>query len=311
MRRPLARLLRAALFTSLTLLAGIVPARAAEPVVPSTAEYQRLLNDFLSVTSSPGAPLETAFDYEELYISRGRDERLQRVRTDLLQTPPSTMSPKALKAWAINTYNFLVLESATENLYERRIVRGKLEGRRAYVRKGRSSVRQMPDYFTSTAVTIEGRSYSLNAFEQHFLFADFPRGATGTPPKGLDPRIHFALVCGAQGCPPLQPRAYTAESLEVQLDNATRVALSSPRHLRYVPELQRLEWSQIFAWYTGDFGGPEGAWAFAMRYAPPELKKRMSDRASKQPDGAIVWEWKMNQTPMRGREQPVIPGSSP
>lgn len=34
----------------------------------------------------------------------------------------------------------------------------------------------------------------------------------------LDPRIHFALVCGAKSCPPI--KVYTAEALEEGLEAA-------------------------------------------------------------------------------------------
>jgi hypothetical protein len=290
-------------------LLPIAPAHGATTREADVASYQQLLNDYLTTTSKPGDPLETRFDYEELFISSGRDARLMRIRTDLLQVPPSEMTPKARMAWAIDTYNYLVLESVTQNLYEKRIVRGKLDGRRSYVRRGRSTVRQIPDFFTSNVVSIEGRDYSLNAFEQHFLFGDFTRGGSGKAPKDLDPRIHFALVCGAVGCPPLQPRAYRADSLELQLEAATRNALASPNHLRYVAELQRLEMSQIFTWYAADFGGPEDVWEFVLRYAPPEMKKLMSQRKTKTADGAIPWEWNMNQTSMTGRVPTIIRGN--
>ena len=301
-----AALLVASCLAPIALAAHGAPTREA-----NVASYQELLNGYLSTISKPGEPLETRFDYEELFILSGRDARLMRIHNDLLQVPPSEMSPKARIAWAINTYNYLVLETVTQNLYESTVTRGKLAGRRAYVRHGRSSVRQIPDFFVSPVVSVEGRDYSLNSFEQHFLFADFPRGGNGKAPKGLDPRIHFALVCGAQGCPPLQPRAYTADSLELQLEAATRTALASPNHLRYVPELQRLELSQIFTWYPSDFGGPEDVWEFVLRYAPPDMKKLMSQRKSKVADGRIEWEWKLNQTPMTGREPTIIRGGSP
>lgn len=35
----------------------------------------------------------------------------------------------------------------------------------------------------------------------------------------MDPRIHFALVCGAKSCPPI--KVYTADSLHEGLESAT------------------------------------------------------------------------------------------
>src|SRR5206468_911039 len=40
------------------------------------SSYQKLLDDYLQVTSKPGEPLETRFDYVRLRLSPGRAERL-------------------------------------------------------------------------------------------------------------------------------------------------------------------------------------------------------------------------------------------
>jgi uncharacterized membrane protein YdjX (TVP38/TMEM64 family) len=41
-------------------------------------------------------------------------------------------------------------------------------------------------------------------------------------PKFREPRVHFALVCAAIGCPPLRSEAYTADRLEEQLEDQAR-----------------------------------------------------------------------------------------
>jgi hypothetical protein len=65
----------------------------------------------------------------------------------------------------------------------------------------------------------------------------------------LEPRIHFALNCGAISCPPI--RAYQAEQLESQLELATRSYLQSVRLENNVVILPRL-----LQWYAKDFGAP-------------------------------------------------------
>ena len=42
----------------------------------------------------------------------------------------------------------------------------------------------------------------------------------------MDPRIHFALVCGAKSCPPI--KVYTPDSLEDGLDSATMAFCEGP-----------------------------------------------------------------------------------
>jgi hypothetical protein len=65
----------------------------------------------------------------------------------------------------------------------------------------------------------------------------------------LEPRIHFALNCGAISCPPIC--AYQAENVEAQLEIATRSYLQSVRLEHGVVIVPRL-----LQWYAKDFGNP-------------------------------------------------------
>ncbi len=44
----------------------------------------------------------------------------------------------------------------------------------------------------------------------------------------MDPRIHFALVCGAKSCPPI--KVYTPTSLQEGLDSATMAFCEGQQH---------------------------------------------------------------------------------
>jgi len=44
----------------------------------------------------------------------------------------------------------------------------------------------------------------------------------------VDPRIHFALVCGAKSCPPI--KVYTPTSLQEGLDTATMAFCEGQRY---------------------------------------------------------------------------------
>ncbi|MXS78434.1 DUF547 domain-containing protein [Nitrosomonas sp. JL21] len=68
-----------------------------------------------------------------------------------------------------------------------------------------------------------------------------------------EPRIHFVLHQGSIGSPALLNRAYTGIELENQLEKATRNFLSDRSHNRYNEEMERLEVSEIFDWYSKDF----------------------------------------------------------
>ena len=66
-----------------------------------------------------------------------------------------------------------------------------------------------------------------------------------------DPRIHFALNCGAVSCPPIA--VYEADDLDEQLDIATEGFLESNTSVN--KEDNRISLSMLFDWYKEDFGG--------------------------------------------------------
>ena len=134
-----------------------------------------------------------------------------------------------------------------------------------------------------------------------------PQSARPPPrPRTLDPRAHFAVVCAALGCPPLQPRAFVPESLDVQLDRACREALASPRHLRWNAQLKRVAGSSVFSWFEADFGGPEGAFEFLKRYAPDPLRAALEAKPEPRIETFIAWDWNMNWVP-----HPSMPRAAP
>src|SRR5260370_15764935 len=66
-------------------------------------------------------------------------------------------------------------------------------------------------------VKLFGETTTLNAVEHKILRKDYS-----------EPRIHFALVCAAKGCPPLRSQAYVADRLNEQLDDQAKQFLATP-----------------------------------------------------------------------------------
>ena len=90
-----------------------------------------------------------------------------------------------------------------------------------------------------------------NAGKQEFSDDD-PRAKVSL--TSLDPRIHFALNCGARSCPPI--RVYTEDKIEAQLDTASRSFLDQEVRVIKDPATGNwtLELSKLFLWYGADFG---------------------------------------------------------
>lgn len=71
--------------------------------------------------------------------------------------------------------------------------------------------------------------------------------------KGVydEPRIHFVVNCASIGCPALRAEAFSANRLDAQLADATRLFLADRSRNRW--QGQGLAVSRIFKWYGDDF----------------------------------------------------------
>jgi hypothetical protein len=89
---------------------------------------------------------------------------------------------------------------------------------------------------------LAGENLSLNQIEHERI-----------RPRFKEPRIHFALVCAARGCPPLRAEVYTGARLEEQLTNQARHVHSDDRWLRFDPSTGELRLTELYNWYESDF----------------------------------------------------------
>lgn len=101
-----------------------------------------------------------------------------------------------------------------------------------------------------------------------------------------EPRIHFALVCAAKGCPPLRAEAFVASRLDTQLADQTKTFLTDSAKNRI--EGGTLFLSPIFDWYGEDFtkGGKS-----LSDYVDPFMKGSASGKSIKFTD----YDWSLNQ----------------
>jgi hypothetical protein len=162
-------------------------------------------------------------DYVGLKASNDLQPLIKKIET----TDPGTLSGNAKKAYLINAYNLLVMNQALENY-------------------PLASVLDVKGFFDGNKQNVGGKKLTLNQLEKGILLKEFK-----------DARLHFVLVCGALGCPPITNFAYTPAKLEAQLDKQTKLALNNPTFLRINGDKAGL--SKIFEWYAKDFGGSKSA----------------------------------------------------
>jgi len=208
--------------------------------IPPTEAARRLLES-VKRRESPSPFLRTLAEAEEDDLSRVRSDR----RTSL--------------AFWLNIYN-----AAAQLLLERRPTLFE------------SRVR----FFRAHAVTVAGTELSLDDIEHGILRGRRSKYGLGYLPRiartGLasnyelepDPRIHFALNCGAASCPAVL--AYDPETIDETLDRATRSHLGAT--VEYDTERNLVRIPRLFLWFVGDFGGRSGIRGFLRNYEqiPPE-----------------------------------------
>jgi hypothetical protein len=132
---------------------------------------------------------------------------------------------------------------------------------------------------------VGGTTYTLDNIEHDII-----------RPTYNEPRIHFALVCAAMGCPPLRSEAYTGARLETQLDEQARMfLLESPEKNRVDVASRTFYHSMIFGYYKADFGGSlESAGAYAARWFPAGSPERRLLESGKFRAVETEYDWTLN-----------------
>ncbi|XP_015767391.1 PREDICTED: uncharacterized protein LOC107346125 isoform X2 [Acropora digitifera] len=125
------------------------------------------------------------------------------------------------------------------------------------------SVLEISRFWRRTAYNIGGYIFSLDDIEHGILRGNRPHPSDGRSlfaegdPRdqfvvsNVDPRIHFALVCGAKSCPAIQ--VFTAKNLESGLAAAARSFCSQ----EVITDNNEVILSRIFLWYKTDFGSSD------------------------------------------------------
>ncbi|WP_299678204.1 DUF547 domain-containing protein [uncultured Dokdonia sp.] len=170
----------------------------------------------------------------------------------------SKSDAKSYQAFWINAYNITVIKGIVDNY----------------------PVKQPLDikgFFDKTTHEVGGVKTTLNDIENKLLRKVFPKEA----------RFHFVLVCAGLGCPPIINEAYTPSKLEAQLQRQTVKALNNPNFIRV--KGNKVQISQIFEWYKGDFTQEGSEVDFINKYRKEVLP-------AKAKISYYSYDWTLNQT---------------
>lgn len=124
------------------------------------------------------------------------------------------------------------------------------------------------NFFTTSQVEIAGKKLSFDDIEHGIMRRSKIKLSMGYFDQWfvddfvkrfwwnkVDPRIHFALNCGAASCPYIA--VFAPDRVEEQLDITTKKYLEQTTD--YYPDENEVEVNKLMSWFRGDFGGTSGA----------------------------------------------------
>ena len=118
--------------------------------------------------------------------------------------------------------------------------------------------------------------------------------------------MHFAVVCASKGCPPILNRAYVAETIEKELNEATRRYVSLSNNIQYDPDKKEVRVSQLFRWFPLDFATAAGfakmpfppptddsiVLKYVLSMAPLDIKGKFSEKDTQVT--YLLFDWSLN-----------------
>jgi len=213
---------------------------------------------------------EGLVDYEGL-STRGRAD-LEEFMRGLAAADPGGMHDEAAQiAFWINAYNATVLWQVVE-AYPLESVRdvGALWG--------------LVGGFFKQENPIAGENRSLDDIEHGILRSDY-----------ADARIHWALVCGAFGCPRLLRRPYLAADLDSVLTAQAVEFVAEDRGLRLNREEDTLYLSRYFDWYAEDVEAESGSVIdYLLRYASGDVAATLRSHRDALTIQFMDYDWTLN-----------------
>jgi hypothetical protein len=133
-------------------------------------------------------------------------------------------------------------------------------------------------------VRFGGQVMTLSHLENDIIRADY-----------REPRIHFALVCAALGCPILRSEPYTGDRLVAQLEDQANQFIRTPEKNRFDPTTGTLWLSPIFKWYKDDFTDRAGSLTVYVKPFLPSEAREAIGQASKVKVRYTRYDWGLNE----------------
>ncbi len=206
-----------------------------------TESMDNFLNEFV-LLNPRSKSFDTLVDYKKISkLKKSQDQKFVKTYSLISQYLAqknllNDLSKNEKIALMINAYNFFTIDLISD-----------------HISSGIKSITEIKSQgkplgfaiFDVSNFNFNGSKISLNRLEKTLLYKEVQS------PKGIDARFHFAVICGALGCPILNTESYKAAQLDSQLDDITSKGLLLPRNLQ--GSGSSYQKTALFDWYGKDF----------------------------------------------------------
>ena len=169
--------------------------------------------------------------------------------------PKENWSKEDKLAYWMNTYNAFTIKLIIDN----------------YPTK---SIKDIKNAWDSRFFKLGEKWYNLNDIEHKTLR------------KMNDPRIHFGINCASFSCPPLLNRAFTAATVNNDLDYLAHQFIND--HKRNVISENSIQISKIFQWFSKDFKTEGSLIDYLNKYSDITIKSNAKKSFKK-------YDWSLNE----------------
>jgi len=252
---------------------GFLSATSPLAAAPARDDESHVFDALLARYLMQGRDGINRVNYAHWQANDGDRRKLDGYLAALAARTPSAMTRNQAFAYWANLYNATTLKLVLDHYPIKSIRDIKSDA-------GFFDVKRFLGPWRTKIATVEGRQVSLDDIEHEIMRPTF-----------RDPRVHYSINCASLGCPNLASRAWRAETLDKDLDDAARAFINHPRGV-LVRADGSLRVSSIYKWFKEDFGGTDaGVIAHLRRYAAPSLSAKLLPAQSFDDD----YDWGLNE----------------
>tara|TARA_R110000787_G_scaffold127817_4_gene239290 strand:+ start:4793 stop:5500 length:708 start_codon:yes stop_codon:yes gene_type:complete len=196
-------------------------------------------------------------DYKSL---KTNEAKLDGFLTHLNNTTPSKgWSANKEKAFWINIYNAYTIKIILNNYPLKSITNINNDGKTAW---------------KTPFVKVGGKTYTLDHVEHQILRKKFK-----------DARIHVGVNCASGSCPKLGNLAFTEDNIESELERLMKGFINDSTRNKI--STKKVEISEIFNWFKGDFTTNGSVIDYINKYSDVEVSKKAKIKY-------LPYDWSLN-----------------